>query len=97
MNDCSPHFSEMSYTTLVAENSEVGDVITILTATDEDEGNNGQVFTIIMRDKGVYCLASVFIKYGWLQYVRKVKARIQNVYAILKVNRMRWIVVVCRL
>ncbi|MPC22879.1 Protocadherin Fat 1 [Portunus trituberculatus] len=42
VNDCSPRFSEMSYTTLVAENSELGDVITILTATDEDEGNNGQ-------------------------------------------------------
>ena len=48
VNDCPPHFSKMSYTALVAENSEVGDIITILTATDEDEGNHGQVFSIII-------------------------------------------------
>ena len=43
VNDCPPHFAESSYTTHVAENSEVGATVTILTATDDDEGNNGQV------------------------------------------------------
>ncbi|KAK4302799.1 hypothetical protein Pmani_025146 [Petrolisthes manimaculis] len=43
VNDCSPRFSASSYRAVVAENSEVGATITILTATDEDEGNNGQV------------------------------------------------------
>ncbi|XP_063862581.1 fat-like cadherin-related tumor suppressor homolog isoform X4 [Scylla paramamosain] len=51
VNDCSPRFSEISYTTLVAENSEVGDVITILTATDEDEGNNGQIQYSLSQDE----------------------------------------------
>ncbi|XP_071532452.1 fat-like cadherin-related tumor suppressor homolog isoform X3 [Panulirus ornatus] len=43
VNDCAPRFSEASYEAVVAENSEVGAVITILTATDDDDGNNGQV------------------------------------------------------
>lgn len=47
MNDCSPRFSAASYRAVVAENSEVGATITILTATDEDEGNNGQVRALI--------------------------------------------------
>ncbi|XP_050707149.1 protocadherin Fat 3-like [Eriocheir sinensis] len=43
VNDCPPRFSESSYTALVAENSEVGATVTILTAADDDEGNHGQV------------------------------------------------------
>ncbi|KAK7016210.1 long-chain fatty acid transporter fat1 [Halocaridina rubra] len=43
VNDCSPRFTHSEYEAEVAENSEVGAVITILTATDEDDGNNGQV------------------------------------------------------
>lgn len=49
VNDCPPRFSESSYTTLVAENSEVGAIITILTATDSDEGNHGQVTPMILH------------------------------------------------
>lgn len=47
VNDCSPRFSAASYQAVVAENSEIGTTITILTATDEDEGNNGQVRAFI--------------------------------------------------
>ncbi|XP_050706394.1 protocadherin Fat 1-like [Eriocheir sinensis] len=43
VNDCPPRFSESSYTALVAENSEVGATVTILTAADDDEGNHGQI------------------------------------------------------
>lgn len=43
VNDCPPRFSESGYTALVAENSEVGATVTILTAADDDEGNHGQV------------------------------------------------------
>lgn len=43
VNDSPPLFSESSYTAFVAENSEIGAIITILTATDDDEGNHGQV------------------------------------------------------
>ncbi|XP_042236772.1 protocadherin Fat 1-like, partial [Homarus americanus] len=43
VNDCSPRFSSTTYEAIAAENSEVGAVITILMATDDDDGNNGQV------------------------------------------------------
>ncbi|XP_050707145.1 fat-like cadherin-related tumor suppressor homolog [Eriocheir sinensis] len=43
VNDCPPRFSESGYTALVAENSEVGATVTILTAADDDEGNHGQI------------------------------------------------------
>ncbi|XP_064099968.1 fat-like cadherin-related tumor suppressor homolog isoform X2 [Macrobrachium nipponense] len=43
VNDCAPRFSSSWYEAIVAENSEVGAVITILTATDDDDGNNGQI------------------------------------------------------
>ncbi|XP_050721222.1 fat-like cadherin-related tumor suppressor homolog [Eriocheir sinensis] len=43
VNDCPPRFPESSYTALVAENSEVGATVTILTASDDDEGNHGQI------------------------------------------------------
>lgn len=43
VNDCWPRFSTTSYSAVVAENSEVGATVTVLTATDDDEGSNGQV------------------------------------------------------
>lgn len=43
VNDCSPRFGFNGYMADVSENSEIGSVITIVTATDDDDGNNGQV------------------------------------------------------
>lgn len=43
VNDNAPRFSSASYVTSLAEDSEVGATVLVLTASDEDGGNNGQV------------------------------------------------------
>lgn len=56
VNDCPPRFAKSSYTTFVAENSEVGAIITLLTATDEDEGNHGQVMPDVLNVYNLLCV-----------------------------------------
>lgn len=53
VNDCSPQFGLNSYVADVSENSEIGSVITIVTATDDDDGNNGQVQYSMNEDEEV--------------------------------------------
>ena len=42
-NDCAPVFSSSLYELTVAENSDKDSTICVLSATDQDDGNNGQV------------------------------------------------------
>ena len=42
-NDNPPRFRKLTYTATIVENNRVGDVITVVSASDEDEGQNGEV------------------------------------------------------
>ena len=49
-NDCPPKFSSDFYEVVVAENSNAGSTIYVLSATDDDDGNNGQIQYSLSKD-----------------------------------------------
>ncbi|CAL4112189.1 unnamed protein product, partial [Meganyctiphanes norvegica] len=59
VNDCPPVFSSSSYEILIAENSEIGATVTVITASDNDEGKNGKVFYSIENSED-YEIPSIF-------------------------------------
>lgn len=74
VNDNSPRFSSVSYSSSVAENSAVGATVLLLSATDVDAGPNGQVSNGLTDRVDVWVL-----RVGWTREDLKCHRRRQYV------------------
>ena len=54
-NDHSPVFSRATYTFFVSEDVNVGYPVGIVSATDEDEGRNAEIYFVVNADNESKC------------------------------------------
>ncbi|CAL4149728.1 unnamed protein product [Meganyctiphanes norvegica] len=58
VNDCAPQFSSEVYEAMITENNKIEATVTVLTATDEDEGNNGEVHYSILDSEDLEVMSN---------------------------------------